>query len=162
MNAREAAARAAILKTLYDQVKAAFTAAKADVMDHLDPGDRKHAVLDNGGDLGTVSVSIGRASAAVHDETAFLKWVRENRPDEIVETVRPSFRAHILKIAADTGAPVVNDDGEYVDGIEVRTGEPYVSVRQTADQRDAVLEAYDAGHLHALLRGTPLEIEGGS
>lgn len=99
------------------------------------------ATLEDGTEAATVSVSLGKAATLyVADERAFLKWVRENRPTAIVESVRSSDQASILEEAKSTG--------EIPDGVELgNPGERYVTVRQSADQRTATVAAWRRGEL---------------
>jgi len=99
------------------------------------------AALTDDTEAATVSVSLGKAPAPyVADDRAFLAWVKANRPDAIVETVRTSDQDAILKAAQATG--------EWPDGVELsHPGDRYVSVRQTPAQRAATVTAWQRGEL---------------
>lgn len=157
MSAREAALRLAALKALKDRVDDAYTSARKAALAAMDPGDRKSAVLDDGTDIGTVSVTKPKLRAAVVDERAFLAWVKAEAPGEIVESVRETYRRHILGRVERYGNVVDTETGEILaDGVELRPSEPYATCRQSDAQAAAVAAAYAAGGLEAILRGTPL------
>lgn len=153
MSARDAAATAAVMKALAGRVKEGETRAKADVMAHLDPGDRKHAVLPDGTDIGTVSITKGRETFRVTDPAAFLAWVRDTAPSEVVESVNPTFQRKVLD--------GIKDGGELPPGVEPGWGDPYVSVRQSETQAEAVAAAWRDGRLAPILAGL-LAIEAGA
>lgn len=162
MSAREAAVRLAALKAIKDRVDEAYTAARKAALASMDPGDRKSARLDDGTDIGTVSVTkpTAKLKARVCDEKAFLAWVEQTRPDEVVSTVRSSYRARVLKRIEDAGDVVDVETGEiYADGVELgmEEAEPYARCApQTEAQVAAVAAAFADGRLTPLLRGTPL------
>lgn len=140
MSARQRALELACLKAVKDRLTALDTETKAALMDgDLDPGDRKSAVLPDGTDVGTVSVAKGRAAKLkVVDERAFLAWVKKNRPTAIVEAVRSSDQDDLLAKA--------EESGELPDGVDLGDpGAPYVSVRQSKEQAEALVAAWRAG-----------------
>jgi len=146
--AREAAVRVAVLKALTDQIKETVAQARADVLKQLGAGDRKNAILPDGTSVGTVTVSVreGKVQAYVEDEAAFLAWVTEERPDEIITEVRSSYRRALLDGLAKTG--------EVVPGVSFSRAddsEPYVTVRQTDAQVAAVVCAWQDGSLATIL-----------
>src|SRR5690348_16486127 len=105
MSARQRAVELAALKAVKDRLTALDAETKAALMDgDLDPGDRKAARLPDGTEVGTVSVSVGRAAKLkVVDERAFLAWVKVNRPSAIVEAVRSSDQEDLLAKAEKSG-----------------------------------------------------------
>lgn len=160
-DARAAALKAAAMKFLADRVIEAKHAANAAVMDFLDAGDRKGAVLPDGGDIGTVSVAKGRKTVKVVDEVEFLEWVRKHSPQNVYEQVRPAYVKSLAENGEIVDGMVVDSTtGEVVPGLEQTTGNPYVAVRQSDDQV-AILEAALADgriDLQAILAG-PRELE---
>lgn len=138
---RSVALRLAAISAVKKHLTAVDNQAKDELMGHLDPGDRKGAVLPDGTEIGTVYVTkAGGPEVKVVDERAFLAWVKENRPTGIVEYVRDSDRKSILEGALTSG--------ELPDGTEVGDGKAsYVGVRQTEPQRQAVVDAWRSGAL---------------
>jgi hypothetical protein len=165
VTARTAALRAAVVKFLADRVAEANKDAKADVLDQLDAGDRKGAVLPDGGDVGTVSVTKGRKTISVTDEAAFLAWVREHSPHniEVTERVRPAYTKSVTDGGqARYGMVVDPNSGEIIPGLALREGDPYVTVRQSDEQAEVLAAALEAGVLDVrdvFLPATPKEIE---
>lgn len=140
VGARETAVKLAAIKALEATVKSLNAEEKQALLEILESGDRKVAKLPDGTAIATVSVSTRSASWDVVDEQKFLAWVKENRPSAIVEQVRDSDRKHILS--------QIDETGELPDGVaEVPESEPYVTVRQSAEQRDAVVAAWRSGAL---------------
>ncbi|KAB2344826.1 hypothetical protein [Actinomadura rudentiformis] len=65
------------------------------------PG-RAPAVLPSGKRVASVSLN-WEVAAVVVDERAFLEWVRRTRPDEVIESVRESYRRYVLEAAVRAG-----------------------------------------------------------
>jgi hypothetical protein len=149
-DARQAAIRVAALKALRDKVSDAYNQARADAVAALSPGDRLHAALPDGSDIGTVSVVDGKTSAKVTNPAALLKWVQVNAPDEVeqVPQVRESYLGALLARCENVdGAAMHAKTGELLPGVRFETGDPYARVTQTHDQAEAFVSAWRAGTL---------------
>jgi hypothetical protein len=149
-NPREVAVRVAALKALYDKVRAAYNAARADAVAALSPGDRLHAALPDGADIGTVSVVDGKTTAKVTNQSALIEWVKANAPDEVVivhvPQVRESYLGALLARCENVdGAAMHAKTGELLPGVRFETGEPYARVTQPADQQAMFLQAWRTG-----------------
>lgn len=106
MSLKDTAARAAVLSTLHDAIGTELKAAKKELEEGLraakaETGTQKISVsLDEGPDIGSVSLVQPKAAAAVTDAEAFTAWVLENFATEIerkfVTTVKPGFQKKIL------------------------------------------------------------------
>jgi hypothetical protein len=145
MSERDAVIRVAALKALYDKVREAYNAARADALDALSPGDRLHAALPDGADIGTVTVVDGRTTAKVVNPAALLEWVKVNAPDEVeqVPRVRESYVGALLARCENVdGAAMHGKTGELLPGVVFETGDPYTRVTQTHDQLAAFAEAW--------------------
>lgn len=144
----DALVQAAAVSQLAEAVKAADVEAKRRVLEEYGPGDRVEARV-NKESIGTVSVAKGRESFKVVDDAAFLAWVEEHHPGEVetVKKVRDGFRKNI--------GQVVKDTGEVPDGVEPTVGDPYVSVRKSAGQKQAFAGLYREGYFQRVL-----ELEG--
>lgn len=95
----------------------------------MDTGDSKAAALEDGTPLGKVTKSRGRQTPTVIDEPAFTAWVKARYPTEITETVRGSFTTRVLMSAKAYGAAVDESTGEVIPGVELRSGNPFISWR---------------------------------
>lgn len=131
----------AALKALGDHIKALTERGKAKLEAQLRRGTISAFVEDGEEslDVGTVVVVPTRFDWGVVDERAFLEWVRKNRPDAIVESVRTSDKTSIL-----TG---IEKSGEVPDGVGRVRSSGYVSVKQTPKQRDQLVTAAGDGRL---------------
>ena len=136
------AVRVAVLKALVDKVTAVDQAARVDLLTAmLDSGAEKAtAELPDGTKVSSVSLCGGdKATARVVDDAAFFAWVKANRPDEIEEKVRASYRKAVLDDLAKTG--------EEVPGVELGTSTPYVSNRFKTGGKAAIEQAWAQGAL---------------
>lgn len=97
--------------------------------------------------LGKLTITRGRESVRIIDEKAFIAWVKEHNPGEIVESVRESYRKALLK--------QVQATGELPDGVELRQGDPFPTVTLAPGATEAVLAAVRSGAIQ------PLALPGG-
>jgi hypothetical protein len=139
--------RAAALEYLLEKIAKAKAENNAELRKVLMPGDRRMAHLADGTIVGAVTLAKAPVSASVTDPAAFLAWVMDNRPDEIVSTVRPSFQMAVLMAAKKRGV-AVDQNGEVIPGITVAEGTS--SLRPTYDP-DALPDFMDAIRAHATL-----------
>jgi hypothetical protein len=152
-NPREAAVRVAALKALHDKVREAYNQARADAVAALSPGDRLHAALPDGADIGTVSVVGGKTTAKVTNPAALLEWVTVNAPDEVetVARVRESYVGALLARCENVdGAAMHAKTGELLPGVAFQRGDNYTRVTQTTDQLAAFVKAWAGGDLPPL------------
>lgn len=106
MSLKDIAARAAILSTLHDTIGAELKTAKKELEAGLrtakaETGTQKISVsLDEGPDVGSISLVQPKAAAAVADAEQFTAWVMANFTTEIerkfVTSVKPGFQKKIL------------------------------------------------------------------
>jgi len=97
--------------------------------------------------LGFARLTKGRESVSVTDRDAFLEWVAEHAPGEIVtipakEDVRSSFVAAVTDAVKKHGG-WISPDGELVtvDGVEHTQGSPILTVKATAEADGLVADA---------------------
>lgn len=160
MNLAQLALTEAALKTLADEVGAQMKAVKAAMQQQLEEtgASQVHATL---GDtkVATVSRTTSTAAAVVTDDEAFIAWVRETAPTEVVSRVvtevRPAFRAALLAQMTASGAAEVPDkaSGEItgVPGVAVRTPRATThSVRLAKDGAALIAAAWRDGQLSHL------------
>lgn len=84
----------------------------------------------------------GRKSIVVKDERALLEWVKEHHPTEIVESVNPAF----LKTFGEVDGQV-HWQGEPVDFMAVKAGEPYIAVKATDEAPFLVATLFRSGQV---------------
>lgn len=159
MSMKELARDLAALKTLADAVNARIKTVKADLEQQLDESGvtRLDAVLPDGTKVATLSKSQPTLSAQVVDGPAFLAWVREHSPHNVmtVEQVRGAYQAGLLEEMTKAGAAETVDEatGEVheVPGVEIREGRaPSCSVRPVDGGREAIVAALRDGRLAGL------------
>lgn len=145
-------------------IKKAIAEADSDARERLlmmlEPGDRKTVWVhtpDGPVDAGTVTLtkpSKPKRARRVTDRDAFLAYVKEHRPDEVIHTeaVRSSYEAAVL------ARPEADDNGEVIDnppGVEwvESTTRSVVQVRPSEDAAAAIAAAVQAGSvsLHEVL-----------
>jgi hypothetical protein len=141
--------RAAALTYLAEQVGKAQAEVRTQLMTDLKPGERHVAALVDGTVVGKVVIGEAPATAAVTDEAAFLRWVEETRPDEIVGMVRSSYRTAVLTECKKRGAPCTAD-GELIPGVVVGKGSASYRPTYNADALPAMLDAVRANRDLAL------------
>lgn len=84
----------------------------------------------SGEQVSTISYSEGKRTVLVTDERAFLAYVRQHHPDEVVPMVSVAFRGKVMAEVAKFGT-FADPDGVRQDWIEIRQGEPYITVTPT-------------------------------
>lgn len=139
---QQAARTTMAAKLITDVVATEHKPAKADLLALMvDAGvERVRVADDTGANLGAVSLARGGAKARVTDPVAFAAWVAARYPDELMQVVRPAFMGKVLDAATAASAPVDVATGEVVPGVDIVAGEPYVTVRPTADAKERMRE----------------------
>lgn len=147
------------LKALADMVNARMKQVKAELEEQLDETGvtRLDAVLPDGTKVATISKTQPKAAAQVVDGPAFLAWVREHSPHNVmtVEQVRTAYQTALLEEMTKSGAFEVVDEstGEVlkVPGVEIREGRASsCTVRPVAGGREAIAAAWREGRLAGL------------
>lgn len=151
-------ATAKFLKTL---MQPAEKQAKAYLMEkELAPKDRRTVVGPDGSDIGTISLAQGRQPApTITDPVALALWCDEHGIDHgaVVQPVFPAW----FTTKANLEGLIQRGGGEVPDGLELaEPGEPYVLLRQSADQAMALRDSLTTAR-EIIEFVTPLEIEGG-
>lgn len=125
----------------------------------LSPKDRRTITLDDGTDVGTVSMVEGRTKAPIIvDAEALAKWCDKHGVEHAArwEPVFPEW----FTAKANLEALIDGAGGEIPDGLAIPDqGKPYVMVRQTTGQAMALADAFTSASdlINAV---TPLQIEG--
>ncbi|MFC5720351.1 hypothetical protein ACFP1Z_09275 [Streptomyces gamaensis] len=136
--------------------------AALDAAAESDGVERVAASLPSGEVVATVSLRKGETGAAVVDEGAFARWVRETFPGEqwtsvrVVREVRPWKAAELLAEMTATGAPQIvhRETGEVltVPGVAIRTTRARThALTWRRDGKAAVAAAWHSGELAAQL-----------
>lgn len=119
--------------------------------------------LPDGSIVATVTLTDPQPRPFIYSERALLAYVRTNYPNEIVETVRDSFKKALLEQLAPmpdgTDGAVNTATGEVVEGVMFRTGAPAISLRFKTDGREAIAQSWQRGALQSTV---PLMLEGGA
>lgn len=137
MTREDQALRLLLMQWLSKQLRQADTAERQAV--DWPEETRAVAKLPDGTTVGTVTMAAGSVSAKVVDDGKFLAWVRENRPDQIEERVRPAYQKTVLAAVA--------ENGELPPGVDVEYGDPKPQVRPKPGAYDALAEAWRTGQL---------------
>jgi hypothetical protein len=118
------AGKQVFVKVVQNDVKAVFDKTREALEPRLDADESVAALLPDGTRIGSVKRSKAKRTPVVTDEAAVLAWVRDNRPEEIVESVRPAFVEYLKAQARKHGEAVYEATGEIVPGVEMREGAP--------------------------------------
>lgn len=165
MNLADYALRAAVLKTLADEVDNRLAEAKEAAKAAFAEAGATQAVpqLPDGTKVATASLAGGDSrSASVTDENALLAWVAANHPGEIVTAIRDTYKKKLLDAAKAAGKPIDPVTGEVVPGITVGKSTPYVSLRFRPGGKDAIATAWRAGELAGIELVAPAAVERGA
>lgn len=136
-------------QALVDAAGAQVKAMRQELLAEMGPGDRIAARAPSGKEVGKVWVSDPKARTVVTDSEAFVRWVQENHPEEVVmiPTVRSSYRDALIK----------------ADGIDPTTGEEVPGMAQTVGTPTLTVSPTEYGRsLAAKFVGSALGIEGGA
>lgn len=140
----DAALAAGVWAVIEDKAKAMKNQAR-ERLAALPPGDTVGGQWD-GHLLAKATMVRGKVSMVVSDPNALLAWVKQNHPTEITEAVNSAFMSVLEKRAKELGNPV-GFDGELIPGLEMKQGEPYVSVRKEKDAEATALALFKSGQL---------------
>jgi hypothetical protein len=163
MNLRETALRLAAITVVADAAKDAKDRLRDQFAEQLNAvgADAAKASLDDT-DIAKVSLVSPKASAMVMHETAFIEFVENIMPTEIVKSVRDSYKKHFLENCVNVdGQTIYTPTGEVLNFIAFKSRESYVSTRFATGGREAIAEAFRTGKINPaeLIDGDPAEIE---
>jgi len=172
MDMQQLAIEEAALKALADLVGDRLKEVKAAMQEQMDTSgaSRVAATLSDGTKVGTISATEPKPTAVVTDPDAFLKWVREHSPANVVSRlvteVRPAYATALM--AEMTAAGVTQwadrETGELFDvpGVQIKaTRARGHSVRLVDGGAALIAEAWRTGAL-AHLPGLPQIAAGGA
>ncbi|MFJ4649506.1 hypothetical protein ACIP6Q_39230 [Streptomyces bobili] len=178
MSLKDTARTVAVLATLHDaigdqlknakkELEAGLRTAKAEI------GTQKIAVsLDEGKEVGTISLVQPKAAAAVTDADAFTAWVMANYNGEItrrfVAEVKPGFQKKILSemTAAGTAEWADPETGviHEVPGVKLQGRSAYTRLTVPDLGKEAIAQAWRENRLGAAMPAAlaPAQSEGGT
>lgn len=164
MNLKDATLRSAVTKLLLDELKAADIDGRAATLGmllaaHEGLGLKSVRVdLPDGTHVANATLPQAKDKVVI-DDTAFLKMVDAEHPEEIVKTVNPAYRKAVEKCLVVDGDQVVDTrTGEPVTWAAVRRApaQPsYFTVTFEKDGREAIKQAWRDGRLDPLDYLTP-------
>lgn len=165
MNLRETALRLAAITVIADAAKEAKDRLRDQFADQLNAvgADAAKAALDST-EVAKVSLVSPKSSPQITNETAFIAFVEQSRPDEVVKAVRESFKKHFLdNVVEVNGESIYTPTGEVISFVGFKARESYVSTRFAKGGREAIADAFRNRSLNpAELIDTPMaEIEAG-
>ena len=149
MTPRDLAAALALTTVIADAAKSRKDELRDRLGDALDGlgVDAVRAELPDGTRISKSTLIAPTAKATVVDETAFVDWVYESRPGEVIQTVRDSYKRAVLErlVETETGDALDPETGELIPGIRFTTRGSYVSTRFEKEGRDAIVAAIRDG-----------------
>jgi hypothetical protein len=149
MNLRELAFQLSAMTLIADAAKEAKERLRREFATALDEvgADAAKAVLA-GEEIAKVSRIQPRLTADIVNERDFVEWVKSNWEFEIVESVRDSFRKHILDAVEHVeGKAIYPRTGEVLDFITFTARDPYIATRFAEGGREVLVEAFRSGTL---------------
>jgi hypothetical protein len=161
MSLKDIAARAAILSTLHDAIGDQLKDAKKELEAGLrtakaETGTQKISVsLDEGQDIGTVSLVQPKAAAAITDAEEFTAWVIENYATEVerkfVTSVKPGFQKKLLAEISAAGVAEWADPEtgviHNVPGVAMQGRAAYTRMTVPDEGKAAIAQAWRDGRL---------------
>jgi hypothetical protein len=132
------AAEAVVWALIADVAKERKDAARAWLADHMGADSLAVAAIAQGVTVGRASLAGGKTTLTVTDPHAFLAWVKEHHPSEILEVVNPAYKQAVTLSATNVDGTPVSPDGLVIAGCEFTAGDPYVSIRKTDEARNTV------------------------
>lgn len=142
-------ATVAAAKFMTATVKAADTAARAELLEHLRPGERRIATTPSGADIGAITRTkvTETATPYVTDPAALVAWLKETGRADAVEHVPATERpAPWFTAPANLTAQIEAMGGELPPGVDiaVKTSGGHLTVaKQTTEQVAAILAERD-------------------
>lgn len=161
MSLKDIATRATVLSTLHDAIGTQLKDAKKALEEGLraakkETGTQKISVsLDEGPDVGTVSLVQPKAAAVVTDAEKFTAWVMANFGTEIerqfVTSVKPGFQKKLLDQVTAAGVAEWADPKtgviHEVPGVSMQGRSPYTRMTVPDAGKAAIAEAWREGRL---------------
>jgi len=135
---RETAGRAVFGKIIAEEVARLTGAIRKQVEPNLEAGEHIIGVLGDGTRIGKVMRTETPRTADITDEDALVQWILDNRPDEIIPTIRPSYLEYLRAQVKAHGHAYDLASGEVIPGIEPGVGTPAYKAVPTDEGRELV------------------------
>jgi hypothetical protein len=171
MTLKYLASRVAVLTALrdsidevIDQERAALTAELLDANETLGV-KQLDITLPNGEKVASASIGNSEPKPVVTNEAVFTRWVADNFPTEIIQSVRPSFKKALFENTEQVnpqGEACHTKSGEIIDGVVFSASSSRLTLRFKKDGRELVAEAFNRGELEQVIRplfSLPLELK---
>ena len=110
--------------------------------------------LPNGEKVASASIGSNESKPVVVNEAVFTRWVAENFPTEIIQTVRPTFKKVLFENTEQVnpqGEAVHTKSGQIIDGVVFSASDPRLTLRFKREGRELVAESFNRGELQQLM-----------
>lgn len=143
----DAAAVAVVYGLISDVAKERKDQARSWLTSRMGPETLAAKAIANGNDVGRVTWVEGKPKPVVTNPVLFMEFVCEHYPDEIIRTVNSAFQKALLTNATVVDDALIDSNGVPIPGVEIRTPDPYVSVRKSDAARAVVESLLGSGQL---------------
>jgi len=147
----EAAAEAAVWGALEAEAKKRKDAAREYLLGQMGPDLLAVKAVVNGTTVGRATFVEGKSEFKVTDHAAFIRFVTEHYPTEVmtevVTSVSSAFQAKLLAEVKAVAGTIVDGNGVEVLGVAARTSKPYVLVKKADDVLATVGDLLAGGSL---------------
>lgn len=142
MGIKQTSLELAAISLIADQSKKKKDELRAKLLAEMNEigADRVRAELEDQ-TVAYVTTASPRVKRVITNDKAFLKWVKEKHPTEIVESVRESFVDIALQSFNFVDGQAIDSDGETIDWIIEQQGEPYLVTKFHAYGREMLIDA---------------------
>ena len=161
MALKELSTRVAVLTALRDAIDVVIDSERVILTSELLDANQTLGVkqlditLPDGEKVASASIGNAEPKPVVTNEMAFTRWVAENFPTEIVQTVRPTFKKVLLENTEQVnpqGEAVHTKTGQIIDGVVFTNSASRLTLRFKKDGRELVAEAFNRGELEQVIR----------
>jgi len=158
---KELSTRVAVLTALRDAIDIVIDSERVVLTSELTDANQALGVkqlditLPNGEKVASASIGNSEPKPFVTNEAAFTRWVAENFPTEVMQTVRPTFKKVLFEstLAVNPqGEAVYIKTGEVIDGVVFSASAARLTLRFKKDGRELVAEAFNRGELEQVIR----------
>lgn len=150
MSIKELSLKLAAVSLIADEAKRTKDHLRAELKSEMDAIGADRVKAELGDDVvAYVMTTKPKFKWEVVSEQAFVRWVKENHPTEIVETIRESFREVILDKFNYQDDVAIDPNGEVVDWLVGSIADPYLTTKFQADGRDRLKDAIVGNVLNA-------------
>ena len=150
MSIKDKSLKLAAVSLIADEAKKAKDRLRAELQEEMEAIGADRVKAELGDDtIAYVTTTKPKFKWQVISEQAFTKWVKENYPTEIVESVRESFREVILAKFNFNDGVVIDPNGEVVEWLVGEVADPYLTTKFAGDGRDLLKSAIVGNQIDA-------------